>query len=207
MIFWLVLCLIPPSVAQTLENAITAEHQGDHGTAIIIYKKLTKDGDERAQSLLGYRYLEGKGVPQSVEMADRYLEPLRKNRLAYFKERLWNGAQMAVYVGSCYIECILDPFVPDKQARAWFLLANDLAPVHRKGHIQGRIAKFYERASGRHPYLIDQAVYWYRKAIVSGHTNLLTLRFRICDRLHLPASNDLASCLYQDGSLIGSPDK
>ena len=207
LVLYFLVCSAVPVAAQTLENALSLEEQGKPQDAVQIFKKLAKAGNDRAKFFLGYRYLKGQGVLQSVEMADQYLEPLRKNQVAFFKDEEESVVKLAIFIGKCYIECIQTPYVPDARAREWFLLAEKLSKPAQRSRTQAKISSFYERSSGRHPYLIDQAVYWYGKARGLGSANLLTLRFRICERLHLPASMDRDACMYQEEILFLEPSK
>ncbi|MBT3768192.1 MAG: sel1 repeat family protein [Rhodospirillales bacterium] len=204
----IILCLVLSSTttssAQTLEDALSLETEGKSQAAIKIFKKLAESGNGRAKFFLGYRYLKGQGVPQSVEMADQYLEPLKKNQVAFFKEEEESAVKLAVFIG---IECIRNSYLPDARAREWFLLAEKLSKPTQKSRTQAKIASFYERASENHPYLIDQAIYWYRKARGLASANLLTLRFRICERLHFSASLDRDTCMYQEEFLFLEPSK
>jgi TPR repeat protein len=59
--------------AGTLKDAETAYARGDFLEAIIIYKALAIEGDDKAQSALGFMYLEGKGVPLDYTMAAKLM--------------------------------------------------------------------------------------------------------------------------------------
>lgn len=205
----LIICLVlwsaSPSSAQTIQDALSAGEKGDHKAAVEIFNKLTEAGNKLAQFFLGYRYLEGRGVPQSVETADQYLEPLRKTQLAFLKERNAKAAEMAVYIGSCYIQCVQKRFITDKQATAWFLLADELASNAEKGRLQKEISEVYEEAARRHPILIKQAIKWYRKAKVSGGADIFALKFRLCEKLYAEGSSERYSCAFQADLLIEVP--
>ena len=63
------LMLTGAAAAGPLEDALAAYQRGDYATAMRLLRPLAEQGDAKAQSNLGVRYDEGRGVPQDYVQA------------------------------------------------------------------------------------------------------------------------------------------
>lgn len=66
----IVLCLwLGPAWAGELRQGVSAFRQGDYETAVLILKKLARQGDPYAQFSLGAMYDDGRGLPRNLKLA------------------------------------------------------------------------------------------------------------------------------------------
>ena len=61
-----------PVMADASDDAATAYGKGDYATALLLLRPLANQGDAEVQSLLGFMYAEGQGVPQDYAAAVKW---------------------------------------------------------------------------------------------------------------------------------------
>ena len=61
------------AISSSFERGMDAANEGDFTTALKEWKPLAEDGHAMAQLSLGFVYLDGEGVPQDNQEAEKWL--------------------------------------------------------------------------------------------------------------------------------------
>jgi TPR repeat protein len=107
------LCLAVPAKADYYDDAVLTFRHGDYLDAFVMFDKLARQGDTRAQFMIGTMWYEGKGKPQNYREAYRW----------YLRSAYRGNADSQNNLGLIYqkgeVEATPNPVV----AYAWFALA------------------------------------------------------------------------------------
>jgi hypothetical protein len=141
------------AAASPFEDAVAAVQSGDHAEALTRLQPLADAGDARAQSLLGFMYFKGQGIPQDLVRA-----------AAFYRSAAEQGNAEAAYnLGIMYHQ---GQGVQQNygQAAAWF----------RRSAEAGRAAAAFNLGTLYHlgqgvPQDFAQALVWFRRAADQGH--------------------------------------
>jgi hypothetical protein len=90
-------CLVAmPTVAQDFEKGLAAAMGGDYAAAVKQWRPLAAKGHAKAQSYLGFMYLQGRGVPQDHAQALKWYKKAAAQgdarALIYLRKRKGQGA-------------------------------------------------------------------------------------------------------------------
>jgi uncharacterized protein len=144
------MCLAAPAWAN-YEAGLDAYRRGDYPIALREWQPLAKQGDARAQFLLGLLYDKGEGVPQDSIQARQWYE----------KAASQGEVDAQVNLGISYAsgEGVKDY----QQALKWFRLAAN----HGNPMAQTKLGLMYERGNGV-PQDVVLAHKWYTLGAASG---------------------------------------
>ncbi len=106
------LCLAAPAKADYYADALTTYQHGEYRDAFVMFDKLAKQGDARAQFWIGTMWYEGKGKPQN------YLEAYR----SYLRSAYLGNSDSQNNLGLIYEKGQVQPANP-VVAYAWYALA------------------------------------------------------------------------------------
>jgi uncharacterized protein len=187
------------AVAESLEEAKTANDKGDFHTAVRIYTELSNQGDRTAQLQLGLMYDEGHGVPKHYQQAVRWYTvaasqgdpeaPYYLGRIYqdgrggsknYASARQWyrvaaqrENHKAAVNLGGMYVLGLGGP--KDYQlAGKWFLLAAN----HGDIKAQDNLGVLYQNGEGVRPDYI-KAYMWFTLAAAQSDSEAAKHRDQI----------------------------
>ena len=74
-LFLVIMAVANASVAApAMDDALAALRQGDHETALRIWREIAAKGHSDANYFIGTAYAEGRGMPQDLDEADRWFE-------------------------------------------------------------------------------------------------------------------------------------
>jgi len=149
----LLIALVQPVNAATLEDALAAARLADFKTAAAIYTELAEKGDVKAQYNLGLMYIRGDGVEQS------YTEGAKWHRKA--AEQGYAEAQYSL--GALHFNRDI-PTEDYAEAANWYLKAAE------QGHLKAQLNMgiLYFRGDIVEQNL-EESVKWYQKAAEQGN--------------------------------------
>lgn len=183
----------PPAHSAEYKSAADAYQRGEFDRAAKLLTALEKAGDANARGALGLMYLQGRGVPKSIETAERLS-----------KSAALEGVPIAQHVQGL-LNSEVEGRRPDyKEAIGWFTLAAEqghldsqvnLGVIYFQGQwvaqdlkrglfwtqkaadqgfapAQDNMGKLYREGVGTQ---VDQnkAAYWYSKAAIQGYARAL----------------------------------
>ena len=108
----LCVCLSVPAKADYYDDALLTYQHGEYLDAFVMFEKLAKQGDPRAQFWIGTMWYEGKGKPQNYHEAYRW----------YLRSAYLGNANSQNNLGLIYEKGQVQPANP-VVAYAWFSLA------------------------------------------------------------------------------------
>ena len=158
--------------ALTMRDALAALRQGDHETALRIWREFAATGHSGAHNFIGKAYAEGRGVPQDFDEADRWFDryvALYKPGVSFLENRTLKVAE--------YYDKFLKPApVSWERARAWY----ERAAAEGSTFALWRLGGMHRMGEGV-PKNPQKALAYYRRAIAAGNI----LAYRDIIELHL----------------------
>lgn len=155
----LVLSLAVPMLAGPFEDAVLAHDKGDYATALRLFRPLANQGNADAQSILGWMYAGGKGVPQD------HAEGVKWYRLAANQGHVGAQFNLGVTYGG---HGVTQDYV---EAAKWYRLAAN------QGHATAQIflGVMYDLGNGV-PQDIVSAHMWFNLSAAQGVESAADMR-------------------------------